>query len=275
MNILQTFLIWLRGLSVEKSKVEHIGSLYNSEVKMKMNEKNEELMQRAYLFYKNNVKGVSRYLSEVIFHCTAGKWANLDFIREMHIMPYNKIVKNSEGVEVQNYWLYRGKRYETLADIPEFVRTKRGRGFRNIGYQYLVLNGYTNYAAMKDEEPDLLSDGVIERGRPLNSIGAHCTGNNSHTVGVALTGLDVKKFTENQLESAAVIGLAFKMYQNRIIYSPHNKYSSKACPLYNVKKIAQRIKKVVREYQRSRKLVVDGIIGINTLAMLEKDYRSN
>jgi N-acetylmuramoyl-L-alanine amidase len=64
----------------------------------------------------------------------------------------------------------------TAADID---RWHRERGWRKIGYHYVILLG-----------------GTVETGRELWEVGAHTEGNNSKTIGICMIGTD--KFTELQ-----------------------------------------------------------------------------
>lgn len=61
----------------------------------------------------------------------------------------------------------------TMAD---FRKMHHDRGFRDVGYHYIVF-----------------PDGRIEAGRPEREVGAHCSGQNYHSIGVAYVGgLDEK-----------------------------------------------------------------------------------
>ncbi|MBO5749348.1 MAG: N-acetylmuramoyl-L-alanine amidase, partial [Bacteroidaceae bacterium] len=51
--------------------------------------------------------------------------------------------------------------------VKEIDRWHRERGFKCIGYHYVIG-----------------LDGKVSEGRPIEEIGAHCTGQNSHSVGV-------------------------------------------------------------------------------------------
>lgn len=58
-------------------------------------------------------------------------------------------------------------------------------GWAGIGYHYVIRK-----------------NGVIERGRPLNTVGAHAYGENYHTVGINVTGNFDKEYpTDNQIQS--------------------------------------------------------------------------
>ena len=60
-----------------------------------------------------------------------------------------------------------GKDY-TVADID---RWHRARGFRNIGYHYVIYR-----------------DGSIHGGRPIRETGAHCAGLIVHSIGICYFG---------------------------------------------------------------------------------------
>ncbi len=56
-------------------------------------------------------------------------------------------------------------------DVNDVRRWHLQRGFRDIGYHFLVL-----------------LDGTIQQGRPLAEAGAHCTGHNANSIGVCYVG---------------------------------------------------------------------------------------
>ncbi len=69
------------------------------------------------------------------------------------------------------------------------------RGWKGIGYHFVVLNGYRNFLNYPGQY-DRGCDGLIETGRPLdddvwierNEVGAHALGLNAVSVGVCLIG---------------------------------------------------------------------------------------
>lgn len=86
----------------------------------------------------------------------------------------------------------------------EIRRWHLQRGWRDIAYHFVVLNGQltTNFRVA-------CMDGAVEAGRDLdgddmieeNEVGAHCLGYNGNSIGVCLIGKD--KFTPWQLKSLA------------------------------------------------------------------------
>jgi N-acetyl-anhydromuramyl-L-alanine amidase AmpD len=96
-----------------------------------------------------------RPIRQIILHCSALTYGNADQIRAWH--------------------------------------TKRG--FDDIGYHYIVLNGRTKSA----DEYDRDLDGKIEPGRQINHMGAHCEDDNYDSVGVCMVG--DREFTPAQIET--------------------------------------------------------------------------
>ena len=71
-------------------------------------------------------------------------------------------------------------------DAEVFRRWHRERGWSDIGYHAVILNGYRAHGSDYDME----LDGKIEPGRPESIIGAHCKaeGMNTRALGVCLVG---------------------------------------------------------------------------------------
>ena len=59
----------------------------------------------------------------------------------------------------------------------------RERGWDSIGYHYVILNGRPSDRPYVKSE-----DGVIEMGRDIADIGAHCLGENRGSIGICLIG---------------------------------------------------------------------------------------
>jgi len=58
----------------------------------------------------------------------------------------------------------------------------RARGFKMIGYHFVILNG------IRKKDYDRKDDGIIEIGRNENDVGAHCEGYNENSIGICLIG---------------------------------------------------------------------------------------
>lgn len=107
----------------------------------------------------------------------------------------------------------------TVSDID---RWHRQRGFRCIGYHYVIY-----------------LDGSIHVGRPLSQTGAHCTGFNSHSIGVCyIGGCDRKmqpKDTRTPEQKASLVRLLKKLkeeFPEASIHS-HRDHAAKACPSFD------------------------------------------
>ena len=113
-------------------------------------------------------------------------------------------------------------RDNTVADI---TRWHKDRGFRTIGYHYVIYR-----------------DGSIHNGRPIEEIGAHCKGHNAHSIGICYIGgksADGKKHidtrTPEQKEALlSLLRLLKARYPNAQIYG-HRDFSSKPCPCFDAR----------------------------------------
>ncbi len=115
-----------------------------------------------------------------------------------------------------------GKDY-TIADITSW---HIARGFSTIGYHYVVYR-----------------DGSIHLGRDVNVSGAHCTGHNSHSIGIcyiggcAVDGKTPKDTRTNAQKAALEIALRRlrTLYPSAKIHG-HRDFANKACPSFDATK---------------------------------------
>lgn len=112
-------------------------------------------------------------------------------------------------------------RDHSVADITAW---HRARGFRTIGYHYLVH-----------------IDGRVERGRPESEIGAHCLDHNARSIGVCYVGglasdcktpKDTRTPEQRRMLRELVKGLQRK-YRGAKVYG-HRDFAAKACPCFDV-----------------------------------------
>lgn len=110
--------------------------------------------------------------------------------------------------------------------------SKGGRGWSDIGYHYVVYR-----------------DGSVHEGRDVNVSGAHCTGHNSHSIGVVYVGgvenrpgvpyAQLKpKDTRTEEQHAALKALLKNL---RVLYPTakihgHRDFANKACPSFDATK---------------------------------------
>lgn len=110
--------------------------------------------------------------------------------------------------------------------IREITQWHKQRGFSTIGYHYVIM-----------------LDGTVCNGRNVDTVGAHCTNHNSHSIGVCYVGgLDKvtkqPKDTRTPAQKYALVTLLKKLkalYPKAKIYG-HNELSSKACPCFDCRK---------------------------------------
>ncbi len=107
----------------------------------------------------------------------------------------------------------------TVADID---RWHRHRGFRCIGYHYVVM-----------------LDGRVEAGRPVEEIGAHCSGHNARSIGVVYVGgldrdgkpCDTRTPAQRRALVELITGLT-KDYPRARVHG-HRDFAAKACPCFD------------------------------------------
>lgn len=109
----------------------------------------------------------------------------------------------------------------TVADIDRWHRQK---GWNGIGYHYVIYR-----------------DGSVHTGRDVEVMGAHCTGQNAHSIGICYIGgmtADNKKpkDTRTPEQKAALrdlVELLRTEYPTATIHG-HNEFANKACPCFDV-----------------------------------------
>lgn len=115
-----------------------------------------------------------------------------------------------------------GKDY-TVADVD---RWHRARGWRGIGYHYVIYR-----------------DGSIHTGRPICETGAHCSGHNTHSIGICyIGGLSIEgkpKDTRTSEQREAMRSLIKHLKQKfpEASIHGHREYTNKACPCFDVKEL--------------------------------------
>ena len=110
----------------------------------------------------------------------------------------------------------------TVADID---RWHKQRGWQGIGYHYVVYR-----------------DGSVHTGRPVEQIGAHCSGYNASSIGVCYIGgcaADGKtqKDTRTPAQREALrdlVELLRAEYPGATVHG-HREFAAKACPSFDVR----------------------------------------
>lgn len=107
--------------------------------------------------------------------------------------------------------------------VDEITKWHKQRGFTTIGYHYVVY-----------------LDGSVHEGRSVDVSGAHCTGHNSHSIGVCYVGGLAKDGktpkdtrTDKQREGLAWLIKSLKdVYPRAVVYG-HRSFANKACPCFD------------------------------------------
>jgi peptidoglycan hydrolase-like protein with peptidoglycan-binding domain len=91
----------------------------------------------------------------------------------------------------------------------------KARGWRGIGYHFVIRK-----------------NGVIENGRDLNLIGAHCKGYNRYSIGICLTGSNDEEWfpSKEQLESLALLLQLIKQHFGINVFYLHRELRKTSCP---------------------------------------------
>lgn len=109
-------------------------------------------------------------------------------------------------------------------NVNDIRRWHKAKGWKDVGYHYVIC-----------------LDGTIQEGRPIDEIGAHCSGHNSNSIGICyIGGLDENnnpKDTRTIRQKAALHVLLKQLcvqFPKATIHG-HNEFSSKQCPCFDVK----------------------------------------
>lgn len=108
----------------------------------------------------------------------------------------------------------------TAQDIDRWHRLK---GYDCIGYHYVILK-----------------NGMIQKGRPIEKIGAHCKGHNAESIGIAYVGglNEDKQSADTRTEAqrralVATIKLLLIEFPTIRKISGHKDYCNTACPSFD------------------------------------------
>jgi N-acetyl-anhydromuramyl-L-alanine amidase AmpD len=111
-----------------------------------------------------------------------------------------------DDISVMNEW-HKARGFKTTVNGKEI----------NVGYHYFIKK-----------------NGTEQIGRPESSVGAHCQGENTSSIGICLHGFDVDEFTEAQFNTLAKrIKDIQSRYPEATIHG-HNEFANKACPVFSV-----------------------------------------
>lgn len=111
--------------------------------------------------------------------------------------------------------------------VEQVTQWHKARGFRTIGYHYLVY-----------------LDGSVHAGRALSEIGAHCTGQNAHSIGVCYVGGIERntlkpKDTRTDAQKVSLRNLVADLqrrFPGATVHG-HREFAAKACPCFDIKNL--------------------------------------
>lgn len=104
----------------------------------------------------------------------------------------------------------------TTADAKTIHKWHLNNGWSGIGYHFAVLK-----------------NGTIERGRPIKSIGAHCTGQNSDSIGICFEGnFEKETMSDKQVKAGQeLLSYLYKTYNlTKSNVKRHKDLMSTSCP---------------------------------------------
>lgn len=129
-----------------------------------------------------------------------------------------------------------------FGDAALIDRWHKKRGWQGIGYHYVILNGRRIVNDYRD-----IDDGLIENGRDIRDIGAHCKGQNRDSIGICLIGR--RHFTAKQLLIALPTFIAGLMFKYGIpasrIYGHYEFNDEKTCPNMDMKMVRAKLMNLI------------------------------
>lgn len=98
-------------------------------------------------------------------------------------------------------------------DISVITQWHKARGWKTVGYHYFIKK-----------------DGSIQKGRPIESTGAHVMGHNADTIGICFSG--EKQFTKEQMAAAHIVLTTIARAVGKTLPIKHHRdYTNlKTCP---------------------------------------------
>lgn len=122
-----------------------------------------------------------------------------------------------------------------FGDLALINKWHQERGFDSCGYHYVIGNGFIDLESFYEQD----FDGLVEPGRPLETVGAHTKGENHDSIGICLIGR--RLFSANQLLHALPDVLISLMIRFNLpiknIYGHSDFNNSKTCPNFDVELI--------------------------------------
>lgn len=108
-------------------------------------------------------------------------------------------------------------------DVETITRWHKQRGFKTIGYHFFIDRS-----------------GAIHAGRPLEQQGAHCKGQNAHSIGICYEGglnkegkpLDTRTILQ-RIAMKELVAQLLGQFPEATVHG-HREFANKACPCFDV-----------------------------------------
>lgn len=120
-------------------------------------------------------------------------------------------------------------------------RWHKAKGWKMIGYQYFIA-----------------LDGTIEKGRPVEMVGAHCKGHNANSIGIVYCGgLDSDgkpKDTRTIAQKESMYALVYQLLNQfglsiKDVYG-HRDFAAKSCPCFTSEQFRKEYEEWLQDYLR-------------------------
>lgn len=184
-----------------------------------------EVLQRALHIYPDGIFGKLTEEAVKEFQRTHGLEAD-GIVGEATWAALGAIALNKSKRAINEIIVHCTASYEGQPMTVEAIRRMhvRERGWSDIGYHYVVY-----------------LDGSVHEGRNVNISGAHCTGHNTHSIGIVYVGGLLKNGkaadTRTPAQKAGLLKLLKelkRLYPKATIHG-HREYANKACPCFDAR----------------------------------------
>jgi len=162
----------------------------------------------------------------------------------MSLMPERRVLMKKEYIVIHHSATKDGIVYR---DYDAIKRGHLERGFRDIGYQYVI-----------EKVNDKLT---VTPGRPEWDIGAHCPGRNEDSIGICVVGnFEVETPTEEHYQVVAYLCQDIMTRHNIKEIAGHNQYHATACPgrNFDVEKVRQLVYRKEEESLEEVEVIIGG-----------------
>jgi N-acetylmuramoyl-L-alanine amidase len=113
-------------------------------------------------------------------------------------------------------------------DVETITRWHKQRGFKTIGYHFFIDRS-----------------GTIHAGRPLEQQGAHCKGQNAHSIGICYEGglnkegkpYDTRTILQ-RIAMKELVAQLLDMFPDATVHG-HREFANKACPCFDVQELTE------------------------------------